>query len=309
MWSTLYPTGMYELNEAQINHFHQNGWLGPLDTFSIEEVETVRKGLEEISKIERFGGQKIRTFDNTYLGTNTSINLHFEIDAFSRLWQDKRIVTRLNQLGEESLLLWRTTVWNRMPGQAGVGWHQGFDNYSYGAFEQADAELVFPEDEDALDINVWMALVDIKPETGVLAFANGTHREPTFAVSSTQPGQNAYQQGYKFTQAAPDKEPIAPEREIDETRWDVTEIPSIKAGQIIIFTERVMHRSPANRSDMERWACNGRYIRPSVQVHPQRFIDGYEYGFGWDLSKHFNILVSGEDRYGVNKIVPRYTLA
>lgn len=52
---------------------------------------------------------------------------------------------------------------------------------------------------------------------------------------------------------------------------------------------------------------NTRYVSPSVQIHPQRFMDEYEYG--WDLKEHYSILVSREDKYGINEVLPEESRA
>lgn len=93
--------------------------------------------------------------------------------------------------------------------------------------------------------------------------------------------------------------------DFDENEWEIECVPTIKAGQIIIFTELVMHRGPSNHSSKERWAMSGRYIRPSVTVYPQRLSGDYIDSYGIDIRKHFCILVSGSDNKKINKVITR----
>ncbi len=293
---------MYELTKEQVSTFHQKGWLGPLDTFSVQEVESVKKEIEAISQIELLGEQKIRTFHNSYLGFKTHQNHHLWCKSLSNLFESKRVVHRLNQLGEENLLLWRTGIFHRMPGQEEIGWHQSIDYYGYDV-DETKIELVFPEGEKPLNLTVWIAFEDITPEMGRLHFANGSHQK-RFKPIKVPLGQGVYPEEKYQKRSDSGKNLYSKSFAFDENEWEVESVP-VKAGQIMIFTEKVMHKAPYNRSSKERWAINGRYIRPSVTVFPQRLTDNYIDEFGMDTKKHFCILVSGSDDYGINKVVTR----
>ncbi len=65
---------MYELSNFQIKNFKHKGWLRPLDTFSVQEVEFVKKEIEAISQVELIGTQKVRTFQNIHLDIKTSLS-------------------------------------------------------------------------------------------------------------------------------------------------------------------------------------------------------------------------------------------
>jgi len=82
--------------------------------------------------------------------------------------------------------------------------------------------------------------------------------------------------------------------DFNEGEWSIEPVPA-KTGQIIIFTERVMHSSPPNRSSQTRTGINARYIRPSVQIYPHRLQGDYIDGTGNNIEKHFSILVSTEN--------------
>lgn len=298
----------YQLNDAQINTFHEKGWIGPLDTFSPQEVEVVRKKMEEISHIELVGEQRIRSFPNNYLGmeaTISSLNHHLYCDSFSNLFEDKRIVFRLNQLGEPNLLLWRTNIFHRMPGQEKLGWHQAIDYHGYDV-DETKKELAFPEGENPLNLTVWIALEDITPEMGVLSFANGSYHK-RFKPIKVPFGEGMLKEKKYFRDLdkEPEKKRYSKAFDFDENEWEIESVSTIKAGQIIIFTESVMHSAPSNHSSKERWAVNGRYIRPSVTVYPGRLTGDYIDNYGFDIRKHFCILVSGSDNKKINKVITR----
>ncbi len=296
---------MYELTPDQVNSFHQKGWLGPLDTFSVQEVKSVKKEIEEISQIELIGEQKVRSFQNIHLDIKTTLNHHLYCKSLSDLFEDQRIVSRLNQLGEPNLLLWRTNIFHRMPGQEEVGWHQAIDYYGYDV-DETKTELVFPEGERPINLTVWVAFEDITPEMGTLCFANGSHQK-RFESIKVPLGQGSLKEEkyYRDLEAEPEEKQYSKVFDFDENEWELESVSTIKAGQIIIFTESVMHRGPANGSSEERWAINGRYIRPSVTVYPRRLTDDYIDNYGFDIRKHFCILVSGSDNHKLNKVVTK----
>ncbi len=262
---------MERLSEVQIDRFNEKGWLEPLDTFSAQEVDFVKKEIDKVSKIEWVFQEKIKNFYNYHLGIKTPLNHHLYCQALSRLFEDKRVTSRLNQLGEPNLLLWRTNIFHRMPGcgilgEEGIGWHYAIDNYGYDA-DEAKKELVFPDQEKLLNLTVWIALEDITSEMGTLAFASGSHQRKFTKIKGSQ----ADNKDDKNSERKQDSQSQL--FDFDENEWEIESLPKVQAGQIVIFTEQVVHRGLPNRSNRERYAVNGRYIRPSVVVYPQRFTE------------------------------------
>lgn len=289
-----------QLTEAQVASFHEKGWIGPLDAFSGEEVAVVKEQLEANSRLQLKGEQKYRLFYNSYLGVETVYNHHFWCEPLCNLFTDKRVVNYLNQLGEENLLFWRTAALHRMPQQSGLDWHQAI-NYYGSDLSDTNAELVLPEGEKVLNLTVWMALKDTTQEMSSISFANGSHRE-RFKAIKVPSAQGAWEENV-FRVDQGQKIDYSKNYDFNEDEWKIESFPIVKAGQIVIFCENVMHKASANMTSQERWIVNGRYIRPSVKIHPQRLIDNYQYEFGWDLKKHFCILVSGSNDYKFNRVL------
>lgn len=291
-----------KLTDAQVASFHEKGWIGPLDTFSREEVAVVKKQLQANSRLDLTSEQQYRLFYNSYLGVETVYNHHFWCKPLLDLFKDQRVVNRLNQLGEESLLLWRSANLHRMPQQKGFNWHQQFEYYGLGADQdKTHAELTFPEGESPLDITVWIALEDNTSEMGALSFANGTHREK-FEIIKVSAEQGAWDNNV-FKVDKKQKIEYSTVHDFNEDDWEVETLPIVKAGQIVIFCESLMHKASGNNTSKERWVINGRYIRPSVKIHPQRLLDNYQYEYGWDLKKHYCVLVSGRNDYDFNRVL------
>lgn len=294
---------MYKLTPQQINHFHQKGWIGPLDTFSVEELEPVKKYVETISEEILLDGKPILKFHNRFLDYETPRAHHFACKPLAQLLGDSRIVDRMNQLGEENLLLWKTNFFHKMPGQGGIGWHQAIDYFGHKVDDDVPKEkktLHFPENKDIQNFTIWLALEDATLENGCLFFANGSHKHrfktvrvplSEGAFSSLTSQKMAWQEDLSYSKSF----------EFNEEEWEIEPVP-VKAGQMIIFTEKVMHSAPSNRSNGVRFGVNARYLPPSVKIYPHRLHGDYIDGTGHNLKKHYSLLVSGEDKFGYNVV-------
>ncbi len=293
---------MYSLTADQIKHFEEKGWVGPLDTFSLEEMEPMKECLESNSLMVEIDGQYTPNFYNNVLNVITPRDQHLFHKPVVELYKSPKIVQRLNQLGESNLLLWQTNIFYKAPTQGLIKWHQAIQFYTASDIDFEKKTLVFPKDEDALNLTVWLAVDDATPENGCLRFANGTHKKEFKVLEGALPakeGMFAGIQAHKSVWQAGKKYALA--FEFNETDWEVEEVP-VKAGQIIIFTERTMHSSAINNSKQRRLALNARYVRPSVLIYPGRLKGDFIDENGHNVQRHFSIMVSGRDDYGINVI-------
>ena len=112
---------MYSLTRTQIQHFQNKGWVGPLDTFSLAEMEPIQGYLANNSKKIKVDAQQLMEFYNHFLGYKTTREHHFCCQSLLEALKDSRIIERLRQLGETNLLLWRSNIFYKLPGQGGIG--------------------------------------------------------------------------------------------------------------------------------------------------------------------------------------------
>ena len=139
---------MNALTTEQINHFHDKGWIGPLDTFTSEELDPIRAYVKANSEEILLGDKPVLKFHNSFLDYDTPRAHHFTCDPLAQLLADSRIVGRMNQLGEQDLLLWKSNFFHKMPGQAGIGLHQAIDYFGHRVDEDVPKDkktLHFPE--------------------------------------------------------------------------------------------------------------------------------------------------------------------
>ncbi|MDJ0800598.1 MAG: acyl-CoA-binding protein [Calothrix sp. MO_167.B12] len=297
---------MYTLTEAQIQNFHDKGWIGPLDVFTEAEVASLKECLEFNSTIKVVDGQPMMMFYNNVMNISTSRDLHLFHKPITDFFTNQKIVRILNQLGEPDLLMWRSNVFCKMPGEGEIKWHQVYDSYNPTGYNEEKSTLVYTEEKDFLNLTVWVALDHATLESGCVHFANGTHKhkfgrlqvpseEGMFAGVKVH--KMVWQGGKQYSEVF----------DFDDSQWEVEAVPA-KPGQIIIFTERCMHYSPGNNSNQRRLGINARYIHPNVKIYPHRLKGDFIDENSHNIERHFSILVSGHDDYGINRVRERNDL-
>lgn len=81
---------------------------------------------------------------------------------------------------------------------------------------------------------------------------------------------------------------------IDESKEDIVTLP-MKRGEFVVFTERTMHGSLSNLSNKDRLAVNFRVTTTDTDIYPSRHQGDFIDGSNLDITKHENLLLSGED--------------
>lgn len=286
------------LTQYQIEKFEEKGWLGPFDIFTRSEVDSVKKCIEANSSIKEVDGQLMMAFYNNVLNVNTSRDLHLFHKPIAEMLKSPKITRLISQLSEPNLLLWNSNIFCKMPGAGEIKWHQVYDSYDPSAYDPQKPALLYPKNKECLNLSVWIALDDATIQNGCLHFANKTHKQKFGRVQvPVEEGMFAGIKNHKMVWQG--RRQYSAAFDFDENEWEVEAVPARK-GQAIIFTERVMHFSPPNKSNQRRLAINGRYVPTSVQVYPHRLKDDFIDENFHNIKKHFCILVSGEDDYGIN---------
>ncbi len=294
---------MVRLDEIKVSSLIEKGWIGPLDAFSKEEIDPIKSYIEKVSSNQENNDKSYMSFYNDFLGRDTPRDHHFSCPELLNLFSSEKITGYLNQLGEPDLLLWKTNIFHKNPGQLGIGWHQAHDYFGHEVEEDVPHEektLHFPLDQPAQSLVVWLAIEDATIENGCVSFASGSHKHrfksvkvpfSDSALSNLTSQKMEWQKNRKYS-----KKFI-----FNENDWKIEPVP-VKAGQILIFTEDVMHMSPKNQSDKVRFGINARYISPNIKVYPHREHGNFIDGTGHNIENHYCVLVSGNDHYGINKL-------
>lgn len=197
--------------------------------------------------------------DGSELSGHGTYARHLDSRLILDLCTDSAIVGMLRVLAGPDLILWNSSFWVMSPGSTPTPWHQ--DLYYW---------------PTALTLTCWIALTATEERTGCLLVAPGSH----VCIAPVAKGV-----GEKFEEFIPPQE---------AARWETRPLP-MDAGEFVILSDRILHRSAANLGSDDRVALVGRFTLPSVKVH----------GSVLPLfPNHYSILVSGEDHFGINRLGP-----
>ena len=261
----------YRLEQKQIRQFCEDGFLGPFDAFSREEMADFRV---ELLSIEN-------TKSKTY-GFCTPRDRHFELP---RLWNHIKtpaITERLAQLLGPDLLCWRSQVFFKGPHAPAIQFHQAS---TFMVEDYLDPAIFPPDRSDIFQLTVWVAVDDATSENGCMQFVRGTHdRVRTIKFGGEQGFYNA-----QFS------------LEFDHDPSRIVTLP-VQAGQFLIFAERCIHGSPANTTDRHRLAFNARVVPTHVPVYTNKEKYRSVYNGGKYVLKDWGVAVlRGEDKHQLSR--------
>jgi len=215
-------------------------------------------------------------------GIVTDRDLHLEIPEMLEFLRSPSILEVAAQLLGPDLLTWRSQLFFKDPGGREIQWHQAS---TYLLEDYLEPVLVPPDRNQLFQLTVWIALGPATKENGCLQFVPGTHdRIRTIRFGGEQ---GFYKVSFQL--------------EFDHDPALVTTM-EMKAGQFVIFSERVIHGSGPNHTNEMRFAMNYRLIPPYVKVYPdQNFHRAMHMGQSYSLEHWGTVLVRGTDPYGYNR--------
>lgn len=165
------------------------------------------------------------------------------------------ILDHVEDIVGPNILCWATAVLSKAPRDPRVvPWHQ---------------DAVFWSLSPARTVTVWLAIDDADAENSAMRFIPGSHNKGPLAIRETGEGavfhietKGADQMGTPFANV-------------------------LRAGQISMHADMLVHGSPGNRSDRRRCGLTLRYCPPEVRITDTEWAHGVE-----------AILCRGEDPTG-----------
>ena len=232
--------------------FFLDGFLFPLDVFEPGTADGYREELERLEK--RMAG--------LHAGNKNQLNFPHVLFRFANeMARDTRLLDVVEEILGPDILVWGSTFFIKEPRtESFVSWHQDLKYWGL-------------SDEDG-QVSAWIALNSVKRGNGCMQFLPGTHKWEMLNHRDTFAESNILTRGQEA------------DFDLDE---DAVVHCELEPGQASFHHGKVLHSSPANRSDRRRIGLAIQFIAPHVE---QRV-----------ASRDFAMLVRGEDRYGHFELV------
>ncbi|MEC4805079.1 MAG: phytanoyl-CoA dioxygenase family protein [Jaaginema sp. PMC 1079.18] len=304
----------FQLTEADIKFFHDNGYIGPFDLLSPEETQELRdycfKVVDSESQVYSFskgeysfqegkrknallGGYDKLTEENKkyFSGRLNLMDRHLDSPKLLQLLKRPEIVERCAQILGENLIVWRSQFFTKTPRKPGTTWHQAnvwlFDNFKEPVAHPVDIEEIS-------QLTCWIAITDVNKENGCMKIIPGSHKEIyPINIDRSENVNNIY----GFIGGTMDY----------PTESAPVDYIEMKAGQFYFFSERAIHGAVENKTDQSGLALNCRITRTDTRIHNQKVLKKGSYSidiFGIDhsLNNWSAVLLRGEDKHGYNRL-------
>lgn len=159
----------YELSNEQISFFHENGFLSGIKLLEVEQVEELKRELEEISDPEHPGNHLFYEFHSNESKDPNAVLFHslghwrITTGFHDVLWNPSFLMAASQILGNKSIRFWHDQLFCKPAKHGGVvAWHQ---DYSYWTRTVAMQHLT-----------CWVGLDDASTENGCLHYVPKSHK-------------------------------------------------------------------------------------------------------------------------------------
>lgn len=232
------------LSADQIDHFNRQGYIAPVSIFTADEITSIRGYFDDLL------ARVVAAGGNSYSISSAHLSYGPVYDILS----DRRIVAAVADLMGENVIGWGSHFFCKMPrdGKA-VAWHQ---DASYWPLSPSKA------------VTVWLAIDDADEENACMKFIAGSHHV-----------------GHLTYRPSDSSEHNVLNQTIDNAeQYGEVVLDELKAGQVSIHSDLLLHGSEANSSDRRRCGLTLRYCAAEVRA-----------GLGWNAK---GVHVRGSDSSG-----------
>jgi ectoine hydroxylase-related dioxygenase (phytanoyl-CoA dioxygenase family) len=232
------------LTRAQIAQFNRDGFLKGLRVFSPAEADAIRRYFDDLLAQVLAAG-----------GDSYSISTaHLKHAKVYDLLTDPRLVAVVRDLLGDNVIAWGSHFFCKMPGDGkAVAWHQ---DASYWPLSPSKA------------VTIWLAIDDADRGNGCMRFLAGSHHHGHLTYRPSGATEHNL-----LDQTVEDAEHYG-------TPVDV----ELKAGEVSVHSDLLLHGSEPNRSPRRRCGLTLRYCAADVRA-----------GLGWNAK---GVIVSGQDPSG-----------
>ena len=213
------------LNAVEVEQFHKDGYVFPVDVLSAGEVANIRGQVE--AEEAKHGGKLLP-------GQRSKGHLLFK--WLDNLIRDPRVLDPVEQLIGPNILCWNTLFWiKEADHKSFVGWHQ--DTKYWGL----SSDKV---------VTAWMALSPASIEAGCMKVLPGSHIGDVLEHDENYNANNMLTRGQELS--------VEPREE------DAVYMP-LQPGQMSIHNYRIAHASGPNNAPDRRIGVSMHYMPPETE--------------------------------------------
>lgn len=213
------------LTAAQVAQFNQNGYIQGIRVYSDAEITGIRQYFDELLARVVAAGGDSYSISSAHL-------------RYGKVWDivtNARIVACVKDLLGENVVGWGSHFFCKMPKDGkSVAWHQ---DSSYWPLTPSKA------------VTVWLAVDDADVENACMRFVSGSHHHGAMTFRPSDPSEHNV-----LNQTIENVEQYG--QFVDDC---------LKAGEISLHSDLLLHGSEANMSDRRRCGLTLRYA--PVDVH------------------------------------------
>jgi hypothetical protein len=232
------------LTPEQLVQFNRDGFLKGLRVFSPDQADATRRYFDDLLAQVLAAG-----------GDSYSISTaHLKHARVYDLLTDARLVAIVRDLLGEDVIAWGSHFFCKMPGDGkAVAWHQ---DASYWPLSPSKA------------VTIWLAIDDADCSNGCMRFLAGSHHFGHLTYRESNPAEHN----------------VLDQTVEDAERYGTPVDDELKAGEVSVHSDLLLHSSESNRSTRRRCGLTLRYCAADVRA-----------GLGWNAK---GVIVSGRDPGG-----------
>ncbi|MEM8670293.1 MAG: phytanoyl-CoA dioxygenase family protein [Planctomycetota bacterium] len=215
------------LTTDQVRTWNKDGYLGPIDIYSQDEILDIREYFDRLLAETFAAGQDSYSISSAHL-------------KHPRVWDmlnHPKLVDYVSDLLGENVVGWGSHFFCKMPGDGKqVDWHQ---DCSYWPLTPSKA------------VTVWLAIDDADAENGCMEVFCGSHEYGLI----------------DFEASGSDDDNVLNQSVKDPEKYGRHQLTPLKAGQVSIHSDLLVHGSAPNDSDRRRCGLTLRYTPADVNAY------------------------------------------
>jgi non-heme Fe2+,alpha-ketoglutarate-dependent halogenase len=214
-----------KLTDAQIEHYHRDGFVYPVDAFGADAARRYRRAMEDFEAAQ-----------GTQLTKGHNFKPHLLFTWVDEIVHSPAVLDAVEDVIGPDIRLFHLSVWPKDAGDpAYVSWHQ--DATYFGL-------------EPPVQVTAWVALTDASIEAGCMEVIPGSHKLGQLHHAERDAKHNLLSRGQTVT------------ADFDKSR---TEFMPVRAGQFSLHHTHLLHNSRPNLSADRRIGLGISYVPTHVR--------------------------------------------